>query len=208
MIIEFYGLSGTGKTILAKKFAESENFELIKVRTKKELLWYNFLYFVKRPIKFILTFFNLASNFGNRKLFYYKFMNTFLHHNAKYEKALKKKNALIDEGHAQNIISVFEKEIDDKKLKEYIKYLSKPDLLVVFCVESDRRKDFIKKRGYSSRENFGENYKKNWEKITEHNDEVFRNILDKCNYKFMVIDGGKDFDYNLEKIKEKYVSLE
>ena len=54
MIIEFYGPAGSGKSTVAKYLMEKYRFPvIIKISTKKELLWNNFLFFLKQPFKFL-----------------------------------------------------------------------------------------------------------------------------------------------------------
>jgi len=178
MIIELYGLPGSGKTSLAKKIVGETDFEIIKIKSKKELLYFNFLFLVKHPIKFFkLLFFVISNSLSSSKLFYYKLMNCFFDYNAKYQKALRCKFSIIDQGYFQNIISVFNKEISPKFLKKYIKFFILPDKLIILDINKKKRLAMMKKRGYFARDKFGRIYRKKWEKIIEYNDKILKKSL-------------------------------
>ncbi len=210
MIIELYGLSGAGKTTLSKEIAKNTNFRVVKIKNKFELLYFNFWYFIKHPIKFFVTLFYILKNSPNRKFLYRKFMNPFLHHNARYQKALRSKFSIIDQGYFQNIISVFEKKISPKFLKRYIKFLLLPDQLIVFDVSKKNRLAMMSKRGYFARDEFDADYRKKWEKIIEHNDRILKEGLKNKNISidYRMI---KDADINnffkqiIRKIKQDYL---
>jgi len=195
MIIELYGLPGSGKTTLANKLARNSGFQVIKIRSNKELLFYNFLFLVKHPIKFTAMFFYLLVNRGNGwRMFYYKFMNTFLQHNAKYQKALRFKNALIDQGYFQNIISVFEKKITPEAIKRYAKFFLYPDKLIVFNMSPGWRLEKMEKRGYNARDGFSEEYKKNWQEVIEHNNKMLNESIKNLFSDVVIIKNDKDIE--------------
>lgn len=200
MIIEFYGLPGSGKTTLAKEIAEKTDFKIIKVSKKAELLFYNLLFLTKHPIKFFATFFYLALNSKSFKMFYLKFMNTFLHHNAEYQKALRCKKAILDDGYFQNIISVFGKEMNSKSLRKYLKFLLRPDMLIVFNISSDKRSERISKRGYAARDIFNTEYGAKWEEILEKNDGILKKNLDYLPLNYIIVDDKKNLFDVLKEI--------
>jgi len=201
MIIELYGLSGSGKTSLAREFAKKTDFKTIKVKKKTELIFYNFLFLIKHPIKFFVTLFYLVSNSKGLRMFYSKFMNSFLHFNAKYQKALRCDKAILDEGYFQNIISIFEKEIDSEFLKRYLKFLLWPDLLFVFDnVDFDERLKRITKRGYGIANYLKKEEKASWEKVVEKNDRTFKKNLKNIPVNYIIVDDKKNLSDILKKI--------
>ena len=194
MIIELYGLPGTGKTSFAERLQKSSDFHIVKIKTKRELLIYNLLFLIKYPVKFVVTFFFLVVNSKNLTMFHYKFMNTFLHHNAKHEKARKFKNVIVDQGHFQNIISVFESKLDKSKLTKYIKFLPQPDKLIIFKTDPAIRKFRIDKRGYFTRENMSDERIQEWQENTQSNDALFADVVKNASihHIFLRADGNVD----------------
>ncbi len=186
MIIELYGLPATGKTTAAKKMATEEGWVIVGIKSRAELLYYNLLFKIKHPVKFLGLFCYLLrlNPFWRWRLFYLKFMNTFLGHNAKYMKARKHEKAIIDQGHWQNIISVPERKLSEHELVRYTKYFMRPDKLLVFYEDKETRTARMGERGYGARERFGEEYVKNWEEVTEYNDELLRRSLDNLGVKY------------------------
>ena len=199
MIIEFYGLPGAGKTTLAKAL-EKENFTIVKIRTKWELAWYNFLFLAKHPIRFFRLFWQVLKNASSFKIFYTNFFNSFLHNNAKYQKALKFKRAIIDQGHFQNVISVFDNKLDLEKLKKCQKSFSRPDKLIVFEIDASLARKRMDSRGFVPRSEFDNKYQARWQEAMIFNDRLFRENLDLFKVQYVRVDGHESVEDNLEKI--------
>lgn len=202
MLIEFYGLPGAGKTTISRKLAEGGEFEIIKIRNKKDLFWYNFLFFVKHPIKFFATLFYLIINSGEWRIFYYKLTNLFLHHNAKYQKALRIENAILDQGYFQNILSIFEKPVNADFLVKYSKFLLKPDKLIILNLPPD---DILKRvggRGYVARERFGQEYFNKWLEVVKTNNKTFLENLDKIGVDYVIIDASNDVEGVCKEVRK------
>src|SRR3989344_7400398 len=118
MIIELFGLPGSGKTYLAEKL-EEKDFKLVKFSSKLEKYFYSFLFILSFPLLSIYLFFklNLNSNkYGNIKI---KIMRNILLFAtmAFYKKAsLSKDKIILDEGFFQMINSIFEAKKQGKKI--------------------------------------------------------------------------------------------
>jgi deoxyadenosine/deoxycytidine kinase len=194
MIIEFYGLPGAGKTTVSQKIAARSEFKIIKIRGKKELFWYNFLYLVKHPVNFVVTLYYLAVNSSSWPIFYYKFTNTFLHHNAKYQKALRYPKAILDQGYFQNVLSVFEKPVGADFFLKYSKFLLKPDKLIILNLPPDDILKRIGERGYMARERFGQKYFGKWLEAVKENNRIFLENLDKLGIDYVIVDVGQSAD--------------
>lgn len=192
MIIEIYGLPGAGKTTLAKKISAEFNIPLVKIRRKTDLIFYNLFYFLLHPVAFLKAFWYVFINSPNWRLFYYKFLNSFLHTNAKYQKALRCNKALVDQGHFQNVISVFEEAVDERGLLRYARILPRPDLLVIFDVPDEVREKHLSERGFSVREQFNEEYFNRWKKVVKENNNLFLRLLNELSVNFLIIRNNED----------------
>ena len=199
MIIELYGLPGSGKTTLAREIVKRTDFKSIKVNKKSELLFYNLLFLIKHPIRFFVTLFYLILNSKNLSMFYTKFMNSFLDRNAEYQKALRYDKAMLDEAYFQNILSVFEKEMNSKFLRKYLNFLLWPDVLIVFNINPDKCFERVGKRGYAIRSNFDREPEVKWKKIIAKNDRILKKNLDSLSLNYIIVDNKKT---SLDIVKE------
>ncbi len=163
MIVELVGLPGSGKTTFARRLTESEGWVLVSIGGPTELLFYNALFLLHHPMKFLCGLRWLSSHRGHRQLWYLKFVNLFLVHNAKYMKAGRYSRAVIDQGHHQNIISLFDTRVTDALLDSYAQSLPKPDLLCFFRADDETRTKRLTGRGYGARGEFNEDYREAWE---------------------------------------------
>ncbi len=177
MIIELYGLPGSGKTTFAKRLAQEGGFVIIKIRSRSALIFYNLLFLLHYPVKFFRLLRLVISNAGSLRLFYFKLMNTFLDYNAKYMKARNHPKALLDQGHHTNVYAVFERDLDKSELLGYLRILPKPDRLIVFDLPLGRRRDRIESRSRRARSAFGEDYQDRWERSSEHNNSLFLELV-------------------------------
>ncbi len=193
MIIELFGLPGSGKTTLSRGLAQDGRFELIKIRNKKDLLFYNFLFLIKHPIKFFVTLFYVISN-SSLKDFYYKFTNCFLHQNAKYQKALKAKNAVLDQGYFQNFLSIFERPISAASAIKYFKYLLFPDKLIILDLSVDALQSRLTSRGWAPRQNLGRDYFENWMKAVKDNYDLVLRLIPEFGIDYLIVDATRPAD--------------
>jgi glycosyltransferase involved in cell wall biosynthesis len=190
MIIELYGMSGVGKSTLAREIERNTDWQIIKIDNLFQLFWYNLLFSLTHPIKFISLLFLIIRNSPTLELFYLKFMNPLLHSNAKYQKALSCTKAIIDQGYLQNIISIFEKEISKKDILKYLKMIKKSDLYLILDLNNKDRLNRLENRGYGTRENFSKKYRDKWLSVIEKNNDAFRNILNKTNLNAHILDSS------------------
>ena len=192
MLIELYGLPGSGKTTLAKIIAKERGYKIIKIRSKRELFFYNLIFLIDHPYKFFVQLFYLVINSNNLKIFYFKLMNTFLDYNAKYQKAKKYENAILDQGYFLNVFAVFDEEQTDEKIEKYLSYLLKPDLLIILDVPFFVSLERAKNRGYFARENFSSEYKIKWQDAVKKNNRIFLNMINSIKVNYIKIDETND----------------
>jgi len=190
MIIEFYGLPGSGKTTIAKNLSQKTDFRIIKIRKKGDLFFYNLLFLVKHPIFSLKSFFYVLKNSSSMKEFYYKFMNFFLDYNAKYEKALKNKNSILDQSFFQNIISLFNHPASDKEIKKYLNFVPKPNILFIFQLNKEDRIKRMEERGSGARDKL-DFVDTKWFDSMENNNDTFIKSLSSLGVKCVVLDCEK-----------------
>jgi len=180
MIIELVGLPGAGKTTFAKQLCEDKKHTLVRINGRSELLYYNLLFLFAHPYSWCAQLVWLFRHKGKPSLWYTKFTNLFLVHNAKYMKARQFRRAIIDQGHHQNILSLFDEVVDEKIINAYLCILPKPDLLCFLLVDDETRATRLHSRGYDTRDEEDESYRRAWEKAyTTHFEHLYiaRNTL-------------------------------
>lgn len=152
MIIELFGLSGSGKSTIARSLESSGKAERIRIASRGELLWRSAFYVLRHPFLSLAQLNYLVCYAGSSRLFYTKFMNLFLHHAAKYQKARSKRGAVvIDQGHLQNLLSLFERPLSRDELIHYLTFLSNPDQIWVCEASDDERERRLRARGQDGR---------------------------------------------------------
>lgn len=174
MIVELYGLPASGKTTYAERLSKEMSWDVVKMKTKKEILWYNLLFAFRHPIKWKALFIITILWGRGEGMFYSKFVNLFLVSNAKYMAAKKNKNAIIDQGHFQIIPSLFQKKSTTKHLKQIIRFFPRPDTLVVFDIPEEERRERLAHRGYWGREHMSEKKFNEWVESSLFNDALFK----------------------------------
>ena len=180
MIIELVGLPGAGKTTFAKQLCEDKKHTLVRINGRSELLYYNLLFLFAHPYSWCAQLVWLFRHKGKPSLWYTKFTNLFLVHNAKYMKARQFRRAIIDQGHHQNILSLFDEVVDEKIINAYLRILPKPDLLCFLLVDDETRATRLHSRGYDTRDEEDESYRRAWEEAyTAHFEYLYisRNTL-------------------------------
>lgn len=141
MIIELFGLPGAGKSTLARSLESTGKARRIRIESKGELLWRSAVYAFGHPLDALMQLSYLIRYAGSPERYYTKFMNLFLQHAAKYQKARSAPGTVvIDQGHLQNLLSLFEHPLSHGELVHYLKFLPKPDQVWV-CEASDEERE-------------------------------------------------------------------
>lgn len=148
MIIELFGLPGAGKSTLARALESTGRVRRIRIESKGELLWRSAVYAFGHPLDALMQLSYLIRYAGSPERYYTKFMNLFLQHAAKYQKARSAPGtAVVDQGHLQNLLSLFEHSLSHDELMHYLKFLPKPDQVWVCEASDEERERRLQARG-------------------------------------------------------------
>ena len=176
-VVELFGLSATGKTTLAEKLSQ-DGFKWVKVRGRRELLWLNLIfvsYFPYASYQLLKLFWR--SRRGPKRLLYLKVMNLLLQANAKWLLAREAGKAVIDQGHSQAFLSLYEHPASDHEFKTLAALLPRPSELIILEVPEEERLNRLKERGALPRAKFGLPYANHWQKLTAENYQRFKKVL-------------------------------
>jgi len=187
MIIEFFGLSKTGKTNFKNKIVSSEYLILNQESLspfKKIILFSKYL--IKRPINTFYIFYKLNTNNLSKKFKVIKMRNTYLITVlAKYEliKNLQKK-ILLDEFFLQSLFMIFQKKSTKSEIKKILTSFPNSDFILLF-ERSKKERYEIYEKPHTSFNNptmypggwIDINYAKKWMEIMEHNYEIIKEII-------------------------------
>ncbi|MFA6275031.1 MAG: hypothetical protein WCX70_02710, partial [Candidatus Paceibacterota bacterium] len=178
-------------------------FVLVRINTRREWFFYNILFFLKHPLKFIKGLSYIINASVAWKDFYYKFMNCFVIHNAKYQKAKRFSNAVIDQGYFQNLLSVFGEPKTADFFIGYLKNFIYPEFLVVLELSFDKRKERLARRGYGVREDFPKSQVEIWREASEKNYLSAKSVLNKSGVNFEIFNSEKSPKELVEAIINK-----
>jgi glycosyltransferase involved in cell wall biosynthesis len=167
MIVELVGLPGSGKSTFARTREQEGKWVRARINGRLELLWHAKLFCLRHPISAFLQLCWLIKYRGHRALWYTKFVNLFLVHNAKYMKAVRMPYAIIDQGHLQNAMSLFDTAVSPETITQYLAILPHPDVSIFFDVTKDERMRRQKERGYEVRENVPLDLRREWQDASE-----------------------------------------
>ncbi len=162
MILELVGLPGAGKSTFAKSLADKGGWQIVRTHGPLDILMWNSIFLLRHPIYFFYGLGMLMWYRGDPSQWYSKFINLFLVHNAKYMKASCLKRAIIDQGHFQNILSLFDTEVSREVIARYSTHLPPPDVMLFFDVDKETRLARQEKRGYGVRENVSPEIREVW----------------------------------------------
>lgn len=192
MIIEFFGLSNTGKSVL-KKELEKKGYKVSKPEKPQKKI--KFLLFIKHlilnPLNAIYLFKKLNSNriqinlSPEKKSLIRKMRNSYLVGVlAKYEYLKNKKEIIFtDEFSFQSLFMILQKKSNENEIKKILKRLPKSDYLFLFEGKKEwRHKAYQKKHpvhGGTLMPGSGidKSYAEKWMEIMEYNFEIIKKII-------------------------------
>jgi len=197
MIIEFFGLSATGKTTSKNKLKE-EGFNITNVDDVTNFKKFIFFlkYFICNPLSTKYLFYKLnTNNIKSKEIPLFDKLKISLMRNsyllavlskqqriAKYKKI--KEIIFSDESPFQSIFMILQTESDEKTIRKIIKYLPKSDLICLFEREKKERHKIYNQK--DSKINFrkkfpgghiNEKYAQTWMENMEYNYKIIKKII-------------------------------
>ncbi|GEM_PF-4010163 len=192
MIIEFFGLSNSGKSVLKKELVKEGypvlKFEKITFLTKIMLLLKSFFF---HPIRNLLFFTKLNSNHLNINMSLSTKISSFLLRNSYMASVLAKEeyiknfqqNIYTDEYFFQSLFMILQKKASKEEINNVLKLIPKSDFLVLFegnktlrekayNIKHPSRRGTLLPGSHISRE-----YGKIWMESMEHNFELVKKSI-------------------------------
>ncbi len=168
MIIELFGLPGSGKSTIIRSLVNNKIGKDIFIRNRFEKAFYLSLFLMRHPI---ISFFWIKEIIlqRHRELTSYKIsllFSTF----AKIQKASFSNNTyIIDEGLIQRILSIYETNLTEQKIKSILNYVVISDKILFIKGGLFDRFVFDHDKNNSPRFKMGEKYMKDWSVILTNN---------------------------------------
>ena len=169
MIVELVGLPGSGKSTFARALEKEGKWIRARISNRGELVYFGALFLIRHPISACAQLVWLVRYRGQQSLWYTKFVNLFLVHNAKFMKASLAPWAIIDQGHLQNVMSLFDTPVEKEVILRYLTAFPRPDVSVFFDIDDVERARRQGERGYLAREGTSPSDRALWEEAsTKH----------------------------------------
>lgn len=188
MIIEFFGLSRTGKTTLRNELLKKD-YKTIGDTSDIIKSFYFSKFLIKNPLKTFYLFYKLNSNYLKLEKFsIINYLKMFFMRNSylagvlsKYERAIdlrkKEKGKILgDEFSLQSIFMILQKRASEKEIRKLLSLLPKPDTLYVLEIDDKIRYERYKKTRFPAQW-VEEEYAKNWMSNSEFNYKIIKELL-------------------------------
>ncbi len=214
MIVEFFGLPGSGKSSTAKALELSGAGIIAPIDTKRELAKHTLELCFRHPLICIFLFLKIkkaASSFKIRRslminAFGYRLARVAHARETKRELAKKDKKEtliIIDEGPLQNVLSLFDKPVAQEEIITCATIL-RPlhEHFVCFDISHDEFIKRTKDRGRVSREEFGVVNKDEWIEVLYKNYRTFMDVLPNLGFSYTIIREGSSIDEVTKKLNE------
>lgn len=180
MIIEFFGLPGSGKSHIAEKeFGYIEKpYSTILDRIRKYSLVA--LYETMHPIRSAAFFIAIVRETrDNAPLLMHKLKFLYLNAEAREQAGQFKKEGVIDEGLVNYLLSLYERKISEKDVNSIVKRIPKKRMVYIINASKSVREKRMLERKRNPRSIFGESYLAERESVLEHNYEVIKGVIKK-----------------------------
>jgi len=187
MIIELFGLPGSGKTYLADKIFQTQKIRLAKINNFWERYLLIILFVILHPFILgkLLTLI-AAENKKDKFLLKHKLKNLLPSTIAQEQKARFMKKSLIDPGFFQFFLTIYERKITSDDLHWISKYFNRHYKILIIEADDKIRKKRMSNRDRVPRIGLGQEYVDGWFEILEHNFLIIKEYI-KNNFKYEII---------------------
>ncbi len=191
MIIQFFGLPGSGKTFYSKKISGKSALGLVSIESRIEILLFGILFFIFNPLTTIFFIkILIKENKHNRKILFHKLFKLFVVTIAHEQKSkMKKGDIIIDQGLILFLLSIYERKIDKKELDKFLPHLKNYFVYIIFAPKKTREERMsLRKR--IPRIKFGLEYALKVQNIFEENENIVVEFIKK-NFPYKLIKNYK-----------------
>lgn len=181
MVTEFFGLPGSGKTYLSRMYAKRNNAYLVEVGGRFErYFWSAFFACVHPAVFFSFLKIIVRENKHDMRLLRYKIHTLYFNTIAKEGKRFfSGKDAVLDEGFSQAILSLYERELGKEDLAPFFLFLKERKIYMVNASLAIREKR-ICERARAPRAFRDDEYRRNWHTMLEKNYMMMNEWMKEC----------------------------
>ena len=129
MIIEYFGLPGSGKTYHARRYAALKNARFIEISGRRERYFYALVFVILHPFSTLFFLKEICVETQGRKaLLWHKIFLVFPDAIACEEKArCTHGDSVVDQGLLQLLLGVYEKRVEKMRLTDALKFFPSGD---------------------------------------------------------------------------------
>lgn len=178
MIVELYGLAGSGKTYSTPHIAAEYGLPVADVGRRRERYACFLQFCLSHPaLAGSLMLETVRRTIARPTLLLHK-MKMLVSNLAKVQKAIKLGGGVVDAGLFQFLLVIYEEAVSETELAKFKDRLALRDYrILTFDVDDDIRTQRMTSRGPLPRGQFGEAYQRRWYDIYVANDKVVRGFM-------------------------------
>jgi len=194
MIVEFFGLSRSGKTTMKESLAKKGN-KTLKDQNDLIKFFYFLMFLLKHPVKTTYLFYKLNANYLKLERFsLINYLKMIIMRNSyligvlsKHAPAKKfKGTVVVDEYFIQSIFMILQRKSNTSEIKKLLNILPKSDFVYIVETDSKTRKERFKKTRYPAQWIEPE-YAHKWMDNSEFNYKIIKKLLLETKDKVKVI---------------------
>jgi hypothetical protein len=192
MIINFFGLSGAGKTYYSIKSFIDHKYKVIKINNRFEKYFFVFIFFFIHPVSSVfLIKATISENINNKRLLIYKIKHLLFLVLARQGKSSFYGDVVVDDGLFQFLLIIFERKISYNDLAPFRNFL-KDKKTIAYIVEANRETRLArmeKRNRFPRRSIFGKEYFYKWLEVEEYNYIIIKEFIMK-NFDYKIINNN------------------